>query len=53
MGHREELLQGQKTRRAARFRKWAKNQFNRWTRRAAKVDPEDAPKKQGHRGYEL
>lgn len=53
MGHQEQLNQHPKTRNGAHFRKWCKNQFNRWIRRAGKLDPEDGARKQGHHGYEL
>lgn len=32
-------------------RKWAKTQLNRYHRRLAKIDPENAPKKKGYQSY--
>lgn len=52
MGVYKEQLDRGRTRDRTGWRRWAKNQLNRLMRRQARFNPDAAPKKLGHQGYE-
>jgi hypothetical protein len=52
MAHRNEQLDGAANGRGRKSRHQAKSQLNRYERRQAKRNPQNAPKRREYRGYE-